>query len=66
MMKWEINDGFYKENKDYICAFIVVVVLCLAGAWYVYDSHRNEPVYEDTDATVAELEDRIKSLESRI
>ncbi len=65
-MRWEIKDGFYEENKDYIRAFIVVFVLCLAGVWLVRDYHRNEPVYNNTDKSMADVDQRIESIEQRI
>lgn len=58
--------SFYEENKDYICAFAVVMVLCITGIWLVHDYYRNEPVYEDTNSAMADVEKRIKSIEQRI
>lgn len=66
MMKWETKDGFYEENKDYVHAFIVVVVVCLVGIWLVYDHYRNEPIYNDTDNTMDRIEERINSIEQRV
>ena len=65
MMKWETNNGFYEENKDYVHAFIIVMVLCLAGVWLCYDNARNRPVYQDTDNTMDRIEERINSIEQR-
>ena len=65
-MRWETNDGFYEENKDYVHAFIVVVVVCLVGIWLVRDYYRNEPVYKDTDNAMADVNKRIENLEQRI
>lgn len=59
-------ENFYEENKSYCIAFIVVVILCLSGAWLVCDNFRNEPIYNNTDSTMADLEARINTLESRI
>ena len=56
----------YKENRDYILAFAVVTMLCLAGAWLVHDYGRNEPVYNNTDSTMADIDARIGSIEQRI
>ena len=66
MMKWETNNGFYEENKDYVHAFIIVMVLCLAGVWLCYDNARNRPVYQDTDNTMDRIEERINSIEQRV
>ena len=65
-MRWETNDGFYEENKDYVHAFIIVLAVCLVGIWLVYDHGRNEPVYKDTDSTMADINKRIESIEQRI
>ena len=65
MTKWEIKE-FYEENKNYCIAFLIVLALCIAGIWLCYDRSRNEPVYHDTDVTVAELNNRISALESRV
>ena len=65
MMKWEIKE-FYEENKSYCIATLVVMVIALAGAWLVHDYARNEPVYQNTNSTVADLNKRISDLEQRI
>ena len=65
MMKQEIKE-FYEENKSYTIAFIVLAIVCLAGVWLVHDYTRNEPVYNDTDRTVDELEKRLDNIESRV
>lgn len=57
---------FYEQNRDFIIAFIVVTIICLTGAWLVYDHGRNEPIYHDTDGTVVEIENRIQSIEQRV
>ena len=66
MMRWETNNGFYEENKDYVHAFIVVMAVCLVGIWLVYDYSRNEPTYNDTDNTMERIEERIQGIERRI
>ena len=58
--------NFYEKTRNAVIAFIIVVVLCLSGAWLVCDHYRNEPIYNDTDSTMADLEARINTLESRI
>lgn len=65
MMKQEIKE-FYEENKSYTIAFIVLAIVCLAGVWLVHDHTRNEPVYNNTDRTVDELEKRLDNIESRV
>ena len=65
MFRGEISE-FYEENKDYICACAVVLVVCLACVWLVHDHTRNEPVYKDTNSTMAELDKRISGIEQRI
>ena len=57
---------FYRQNRDYIRAFIITTIICLAGVWSVCDHFRNEPIYNDTDNTMAELESRITGLADRI
>ena len=42
------------------------MVLCIAGIWLVHDYYRNEPVYEDTNSAMADVEKRIESIEQRI
>lgn len=63
MMLQEIKD-FYDENKSYCITCFIVMVACIAGLWFVYDYYRNEPVYNNTDATVEQLEKRIDAVES--
>jgi len=65
MTKREIKN-FYEQNKAYTIGVVVILVLCISVAWYVHDSHRNDTEYHNTDATVAELNNRISALESRI
>ena len=65
-MRWETNNGFYEDNKDYVHTFIIVMVLCLAGVWLCYDNARNRPVYKDTDNAMADVNKRIENLEQRI
>ena len=65
MMKQEIKE-FYEENKSYTIAFIVLAIVCLAGVWLVHDHTSNEPVYNDTDRTMDELEKRLDNIESRV
>ena len=57
---------FYKENRTVCIVTIIVILLCIAGAWLYHDSHRNEPIYNNTDNTVEQLKDRIDSIEQRI
>ena len=61
----EIRD-FIRENKDYCITFAAIVIICITGAWLVHDNRRNEPIYTDTDSTVADIDRRISSIEQRI
>lgn len=63
MTQQEIK-GFYDENKSYCIVFFIFLAVCIAGLWIVYDAHRNDPVYNNTDATVEQLEKRIDAVES--
>ena len=65
MMRQEIK-GFYEENKDFIIAFAVVVVVGIAGVWLVHDYTRNKPVYNHTDDGVERLEKRLDDIGQRI
>ena len=58
--------GFIRENKSYCLAFIVIVIACIAGAWLVYDAQRNEPIHENTNNAMADVERRIQNIEQRI
>lgn len=51
--------------RPYLIGFLVVALLLLC-AWLCFDTRRNEPVYEDTNATVGRIEERIGSIEKRI
>ena len=57
---------FYQQNRDFIDAFIIVIILCVAGAWLCHDINRNKPIYNDTDATMADIDKRIQGIESRL
>ena len=46
--------------------FIVGILLLLLICWLHHDANRNKPNYDNTDKSVAELNDRVKSLESRL
>jgi len=65
MMRQEIKD-FYEDNKSYCISTIILLALCLLGAWLCYDYFRNEPIHTDTDSTVERMEERIDSLEQRL
>lgn len=58
--------SFYEENKSYCLAFAVVMVLCIAGIWLVHDYYRNEPIYNNTDNTMADIDKRLQNIEQRI
>ena len=57
---------FFEENKSYCLAFIVVFVLGISAVWLLCDHYRNEPIYNNTDQSMADLEKRINSVESRV
>ena len=56
--------GFYEQNRDYCRAFIIVAIICITGIWLCYDYHRNEPIYNNTDGTMDDIEKRVDSIES--
>lgn len=57
---------FWEENKDYILSFIAVIIVCMVGAWFVYDRTRNETMYNNTDNGVERLEKRLDDIGQRI
>ena len=57
-----INE-FLAENR---VAFLVGILLLVLVCWLHKDNRRNEPVYENTNATVADLERRIDRIEQRV
>ncbi len=61
----EIRD-FIRENKSYCIAFVIVIVLCIIGAWLVYDHERNTGIYDSTDGTLERIESGIGSASERI
>ena len=57
-----INE-FLAENR---ITFLVGILLLVLVCWLHKDTRQNEPVYEDTNATVGRIEERIGSIEQRI
>ena len=57
-----INE-FLAENR---ITFLVGILLLVLVIWLHKDNRRNEPVYENTNATVGRIEERIGSIEQRI
>ncbi len=53
------------NSRPYLVGILVVLVLLLF-AWICFDSKRNEPIYHDTDSTVADIDKRIQSIEGRL
>ena len=51
---------------DNVIVFIIGLLLLLLIYWLHHDNHRNDKDYNNTDGTVAELNQRISSLEQRI
>ena len=53
------------NSRPYYVGILIVLVLFLF-AWICYDYHRNKPIYESTDNTMADLEKRIDRIEQRV
>ena len=51
---------------DNYIVFVIGLLLLLLIYWLHHDANRNKPVYDNTDNTVAELNQRISSLEQRL
>ena len=60
-------DEWQKQTdcRHYLPVIIVLVVLVLFS-WLHYDTNRNKPVYNDTNATMERIEKRISGIEQRI
>lgn len=56
--------NFFRENT--VLCVVVLCVLCGFAGWLYADSHRNDGIYNNTDATVAGLEKRIADVEQRV
>jgi len=54
---------FIIENR--LVIFVGILLLLLIG-WLHHDNHRNDGIRDNTDSTVADLEKRIESVESRL
>jgi peptidoglycan hydrolase CwlO-like protein len=65
MMLQEIKE-FYDENKSYCITCLIVMVVCIAGLWLVYDAHRNDTIHNNTDNSVERLEKRLDDIGQRI
>ena len=57
-----INE-FLAENR---ITFLVGILLLVLVCWLHKDNRRNEPVYEDTNATVGRIEERMSAIEQRV
>ena len=55
-----------KQNLGRYYIPIIFIVLVLVFYWLYCDTHRNDKDYNNTDGTVAELNQRISSLEQRL
>ena len=53
------------NSRPYYVGILIVLVL-FVFAWICYDNHRNKPIYESTDSTMADLEKRIDRIEQRV
>lgn len=65
MTQQEIKD-VYEKNKKYCIIVAVIVLVLVSGYWLYRDAHRNEPVYNNTDAGLERLENRLSDIESRV
>ena len=61
MYEWKKPD----IGRPYLIGILVIIVLALFG-WLYHDSHRNRPIYESTDSTMADIDKRLQSIEQRI
>ena len=50
---------FCKENPKFVLSFIGVFIVFLVCSWVLYDAERNERIYNHTDNTVTEMEERV-------
>ena len=57
---------FYRDNKAYCICVIITLLVCLAGAWLVYDAGRNERIQSDTDSTLVNIDHGITNAAERI
>jgi septal ring factor EnvC (AmiA/AmiB activator) len=57
-----INEFLAENRVAFLVGFLLLVLVC----WLHKDNRRNEPVYEDTNATVGRIEERIGNIEQRI
>lgn len=55
----------YKDDNKFAIGIIVIGFVILT-AWICHDIARNQPTYNDTDSTMADLNKRIESIEQRI
>ena len=54
-----------KNDNRFLVGVIIVGVVC-AFAWFCYDIHRNKPIYESTDSTMADIDKRVQNIEGRL
>ena len=57
---------FYQKNRSYCICTIILIVLCLAGAWLYHDYTRNDTDYHNTDTTMADVDKRISDIADRL
>ena len=57
-----INEFLAEIRITFLVGILLLVLVC----WLHKDNRRNERVYEDTNATVGRIEERIGSIEQRI
>lgn len=61
MYEWKKPD----IGRPYLIGILVIIVLALFS-WLYHDIHRNRPIYESTDSTMADIDKRLQSIEQRI
>lgn len=58
----KIKEFFVENHTVIVIGICLLILIC----WLHHDAERNKPNYDNTDKSVAELNERIKSLESRL
>ena len=53
------------NSRPYYVGILIVLVL-FVFAWICYDHHRNKPIYESTDSTMADIDKRMQNIEGKL